>query len=46
VGLRALGDLVADSGGSLTASSSPGLGTRVVVRVPLDNVGVDMRVLR
>jgi signal transduction histidine kinase len=46
LGLRALGDLVADSGGSLTASSSPGRGTRVVVRVPLDDMGVDMRVLQ
>jgi two-component system NarL family sensor kinase len=42
LGLQALGDLVADSGGSLTASSSPGQGTRLVVRVPLDDVGVDM----
>jgi two-component system NarL family sensor kinase len=42
LGLQALGDLVADSGGSLTASSSPGQGTRLVVRVPLDEVGVDM----
>jgi signal transduction histidine kinase len=44
LGLRALGDLVADAGGSLTASSAPGQGTRVVVRVPLDAVEVDMRV--
>jgi signal transduction histidine kinase len=44
LGLRALGHLVADAGGSLTASSAPGQGTRVVVRVPLDAVGVDMRV--
>jgi signal transduction histidine kinase len=44
LGLQTLGDLVADSGGSLTASSSPGQGTRLVVRVPLDETGVDMRV--
>jgi signal transduction histidine kinase len=44
LGLRALGHLVADAGGSLTASSAPGQGTRVVVRVPLDAVEVDMRV--
>jgi two-component system, NarL family, sensor kinase len=44
LGLGTLGDLVADSGGSLTASSSPGQGTRIVVRLPLDEVGVDMRV--
>jgi two-component system NarL family sensor kinase len=36
LGLRALADLVADSGGSLTASSAPGQGTRVLVGVPLD----------
>jgi signal transduction histidine kinase len=42
LGLQALGNLVADSGGSLTASSSPGQGTRLVVRVPLDEVGADM----
>jgi signal transduction histidine kinase len=44
LGLQALGDLVADSGGSLTASSSPGQGTRIVVRMPFHGVGVDMRV--
>jgi signal transduction histidine kinase len=44
LGLQALGALVADSGGSLTASSSPGQGTRIVVRMPLHGVGVDMRV--
>jgi signal transduction histidine kinase len=44
LGLQAIGDLVADSGGSFTASSSPGQGTRVVVRMPLHGVGVDMRV--
>jgi signal transduction histidine kinase len=44
LGLQAVGDLVADSGGSLTASSSPGQGTRLVVRMPLHGVGVDMRV--
>jgi two-component system NarL family sensor kinase len=36
LGLQALGTLVADSGGSLTAVSSPGQGTRLVVRMPLD----------
>jgi signal transduction histidine kinase len=46
LGLRALGDLVADSGGSLTASSSPGQGTRIVVRMPLHTLGDDMRVQR
>ena len=46
LGLRTLGDLVADSGGSLTASSAPGQGTRLVVRVPLDDVGADMRVFQ
>lgn len=43
LGLPALGDLVTDSGGSLTASSSPGRGTQVVVRVPWHDWGVDMR---
>jgi signal transduction histidine kinase len=42
LGLQALGDLVADSGGSLTATSSPGQGTRIFVRLPLEEV--DMRV--
>ncbi len=46
LGLQALGDLVADSGGSLTASSSPGQGTRLVVRVPLDEAGFDVGVQR
>jgi two-component system NarL family sensor kinase len=41
LGLRAIADFVADAGGSLTASSAPGQGTRVVVQVPLD--AVDMR---
>ena len=44
LGLPALGDLVADAGGSLTAFSAPGQGTRVVVRVPLDVGEIDMRV--
>jgi signal transduction histidine kinase len=44
LGLRALGDLVADAGGSLTAFSAPGQGTRVVVRVPLDEGEIEMRV--
>jgi two-component system, NarL family, sensor kinase len=34
LGLRALGHLVSDAGGSLTASSAPGQGTRLVVAVP------------
>jgi two-component system NarL family sensor kinase len=46
LGLRAVGDLVADAGGSLIASSAPGQGARLVVRVPLDVVEVDMRVTR
>jgi signal transduction histidine kinase len=36
LGLRALGHLVADAGGSFMASSAPGQGTRLVVTVPLD----------
>jgi signal transduction histidine kinase len=36
LGLRALGDLLVDAGGSLTASSAPGQGTRLVATVPLD----------
>jgi two-component system, NarL family, sensor kinase len=36
LGLRSLGDLVADAGGSLTAASAPGQGTRLVISVPLD----------
>jgi two-component system, NarL family, sensor kinase len=36
LGLQALGALVADSGGSVTALSSPGQGTRLVVRMPVD----------
>ena len=35
LGLRALGGLLADAGGSLTASSAPGQGTRVVATMPL-----------
>ena len=31
-----MGELVAHAGGSLTAFSSPGQGTRVVAAVPLD----------
>ena len=34
-GLRTLGDLVADSGGTLTVRSAPGAGTQVRVEVPL-----------
>ncbi|HEX2073923.1 MAG TPA: histidine kinase [Geodermatophilus sp.] len=36
LGLRALGDRVAAVGGSLSASSAPGQGTRVVAQVPLE----------
>ena len=46
LGLRALGDLVADAGGSLTTFSAPGQGTRVVVRVPLDAVEVGVGDIR
>jgi two-component system NarL family sensor kinase len=46
LGLRALGDLVADAGGSLTASSAPGQGTRVVARLPLDAVRVGVGATR
>jgi two-component system, NarL family, sensor kinase len=34
-GLRALGDLVADAGGTLAVRSSPAAGTRLEVRVPV-----------
>jgi len=34
LGLRGLGDLIRDAGGSLTASSAPGQGTRLLVTVP------------
>jgi signal transduction histidine kinase len=42
LGLRALGDLLAAAGGTLTAASAPGEGTRLTVEVPLDRspVGV------
>jgi signal transduction histidine kinase len=43
VGLRALGDTLVDAGGSLTASSAPGQGTRLVARVPLDVVRTGVR---
>jgi two-component system NarL family sensor kinase len=46
LGLRALGNLVADVGGSLTVSSAPGQGTRVFVRVPLEAGRIAMRVTR
>jgi signal transduction histidine kinase len=35
MGLRSLGGLVADGGGSLTARSAPGQGTRMIVTLPL-----------
>ncbi|MGY1639178.1 sensor histidine kinase [Geodermatophilus sp. SYSU D00742] len=36
VGLDTLGDVVVRAGGSLTANSSPGQGTRLVVSLPVD----------
>ncbi|MBB3081913.1 sensor histidine kinase [Geodermatophilus sabuli] len=36
VGLDTLGDVVVHAGGTLTANSSPGQGTRLVVTVPVD----------
>jgi signal transduction histidine kinase len=36
LGLRAVGDVVADAGGELTISSAPGEGSRIEVTVPLD----------
>ncbi|WP_456931938.1 sensor histidine kinase [Geodermatophilus sp. SYSU D00079] len=36
VGLDSLGDLVVRAGGALTANSSPGQGTRLVVSLPVD----------
>jgi len=35
IGLRSLGDLVDDAGGTLTVSSAPGRGTRVEIVVPV-----------
>jgi two-component system, NarL family, sensor kinase len=35
IGLRSLGDLVDDSGGTLTVRSAPGQGTRVEITVPV-----------
>lgn len=35
IGLRALGELLVDAGGSLTLASAPGEGTRLVATVPL-----------
>jgi two-component system, NarL family, sensor kinase len=35
LGLRAIGELLADAGGSLVASSAQGQGTRLVATVPL-----------
>ena len=43
LGLHALGGVVADAGGSLTVSSAPGQGTRVVVDVPLDPSAIVLR---
>ena len=34
-GLRSLGDLLADAGGSMTVRAAPGQGTRVDVEVPV-----------
>ncbi|MGK5171917.1 sensor histidine kinase [Geodermatophilus sp. CPCC 205761] len=39
VGLQSLGDRLAAVGGTLTAASAPGDGTRLLVRVPLDLAG-------
>ncbi len=36
LGLQALADRLRAAGGSLTVSSAPGLGTRILARVPLD----------
>jgi two-component system, NarL family, sensor kinase len=36
LGLRAVGDVVADAGGELTIASAPGQGSRIEVTVPLD----------
>ena len=35
VGLRTLGELLVDAGGSLTLASAPGEGTQLVATVPL-----------
>jgi two-component system, NarL family, sensor kinase len=43
VGLDTLGDLVVRAGGSLTANSSPGHGTRLVVTLPVDATAVGAR---
>ncbi|MCF6745262.1 hypothetical protein E9529_13460 [Blastococcus sp. KM273128] len=39
LGLRALADLIGESGGSLTAESRPGRGTRLTVTVPVEPAG-------
>jgi signal transduction histidine kinase len=36
LGLRAMEDLLAESGGSLVATSTPGCGTRLTATVPLE----------
>ena len=46
LGLRALGALAADAGGSLTTFSAPGQGTRVVVRIPLEPSGAELLAIR
>ena len=40
LGLRSLGDLVADAGGTLTVRSAPGQGTRAEVSVPVAMIRV------
>jgi len=37
LGLRAMEDLLSESGGSLVATSTPGSGTRLIASVPLDD---------
>ena len=46
LGLRALGVLAADAGGSLTTFSAPGQGTRVVVHIPLERSRADLLAVR
>jgi two-component system, NarL family, sensor kinase len=46
LGLRALGDLLRDAGGSLTASSAPGQGTRLLLTVPRARPHAGTRTLR
>jgi len=43
IGLRALGDLIAEAGGRLVIRSAPAAGTRVELEVPADDPGDDRR---